>query len=106
MKTKFLFAGLACALTFGALTPTSARAEHGSSGYYVTRTVGYDRCGHPVYQKVWVPACNHTAPPVCSSSGHGFSHGSSRYSSRGSTRPGFSFHFGGSSSGHSHAHGR
>ena len=106
MKTKFLFAGLACALTLGVLAPTSARAEHESSGSYVTRMVGRDRCGHPVYQKIWVPACNHMQPPVCAPSGHGSHHGSSRYSSRGYSRPGFSFQFGGSSSGHSHAHGR
>ena len=104
MKTKFLFAGLACALTLGALAPTSARAEHESSGSYVTRMVGRDRCGYPVYQKVWVPSCNHMQPPVCASSG--YSHGSSRYSSRGNFNPQWSFRSGGSSSGHSHTHGR
>ena len=106
MKTKLLFAGLACALTLGALAPTSARAEHESSGSYVTRMVGRDRCGHPVYQKIWVPACNHMQPPVCASSGHDFPHGSVRYSSRGNFNPQFSFRSGGSPSGHSHSHGR
>lgn len=104
MKSKFLFAGLAIALTLGALAPTTARADHGSSGYYVTRLVGYDRCGHPVYQKCWVPVCN--PRPVCPPSGYGYSSGyRPSYGGGGyGYRPGFSIQFGGSHSGYSHHH--
>ncbi len=100
MKTKFLFAGLAVALTFGALAPTSARAGHESSGYYVTRVVGYDRCGRPVYQRFWVPVCN--PRPVCPDYGSGYNSGYRSYPSYGGYdyRPGFSFSFGGSSRQH------
>ena len=94
MKTKFLFAFAAVTLALGALMPTTAKAggydddyrySGGYSGggggyregYYTTRFVGYDRCGRPVYQKVWVPVCNprpHCPPPqpICPPWGGGF----------------------------------
>ncbi|WP_009960594.1 hypothetical protein [Verrucomicrobium spinosum] len=69
MKSKFLFAFAGIALALGALAPTTAKADHyDAGGYYVTRFVGYDHCGRPVYQKVWVPVCRPRPvcpPPVC-----------------------------------------
>ena len=102
MKTKFLFAGLALALTLGALAPTSAMADHGSSGYYSTRVVGYDHCGRPIYQRVWVPSCNPRPSYPSYSSGH--QHGSS--SGGYIHAPGIDIHFGGSGSSHHRNHGR
>lgn len=65
MKSKFLFAFAGIALALGALAPTTAKADHyhGGGGYYASRFVGYDHCGRPVYQKVWVPVCR--PRPVC-----------------------------------------
>ncbi len=102
MKTKFLFAGLALALSFGALAPTSARADHERSGYYVTRIVGYDRCGRPVYERCWVPVCN--PRPVCPDYGYG--RGYQSYPSYGGYGygSGFSFSFGGFGAGYVSRH--
>src|SRR5688500_6995982 len=78
MKAKFLFVAAGIALAFGALVPTTAKADHYSSGgYYVTRFVGYDSCGRPTYQRVWVPVCRPRPvcpPPVCSPWGGGSIH--------------------------------
>lgn len=64
MKSKFLFAFAGIALALGALAPTTAKADHyDGGGYYTTRFVGYDHCGRPVYQQVWVPVCR--PRPVC-----------------------------------------
>jgi hypothetical protein len=113
MKTKFLFAALAATLAIGALAPTVASAH--DSGCYVTRVVGYDSCGRPVYRQVWMPSQH--SHGYSHSSGHSHSsHGSShsghyRGSSHGGRShggisiqvPGLQFQFGGNR-GHSHGH--
>lgn len=38
------------------------------SGYYVTKVVGYDHCGRPIYRRVWVSTCS---PGVSFSFGFG-----------------------------------
>lgn len=67
MKSK-LFAFLAALLAFGAVSAPKAEAGRGyyrssysEGGYYVTRIVGYDECGAPVYRRFWVDNC---PPPV------------------------------------------
>jgi hypothetical protein len=89
MKKKFAFVAAAIALTFGALVPSTAEAGHRSSGYYVTKFVGYDHCGRPVYRQVWVEICQPrpVCPPVYYGHGHGHGHGHRR------------------SHGHGHGHG-
>lgn len=111
MKTKLFLAALATTVTLGVLTPTSASArDYHGSGYYVTRVVGYDHCGRPIYRQVWVPTGHSHGHG--GHGGHGHSHGSSHggHSHGGGSShgggfihaPGIDIHFGSSRSGHRH----
>lgn len=109
MKTKFLLAGFAAVLAFGALAPSTAKADHGSSGYYVTRVVGYDHCGRPIYRQVWVQSSGgprYSYPSSGGYSGNHSSHGSHGSSGGFIHAPGIDIHFGGSGSSHHRNHGR
>ena len=44
---------LTLALGFTAAAAPAAKAEH-LNGYYVTRVIGYDYDGDPIYRRVWV----------------------------------------------------
>lgn len=104
MKTKFLIACIASISAFAVLAPSTASAhDHGrssSGGYYVTKVVGYDHCGRPIYRQVWVPT---SCEP---SHGGGHNHGGGHSHGGGGGgfihAPGIDIHFGSSSSGHHH----
>jgi hypothetical protein len=73
MKTKFTLLALILTAFCGLFPATASARDCQTSGRYVTKVVGYDRCGHPVYRKVWVETRHYTP-----SYSYGHSHGYSR----------------------------